>query len=283
MKDENNPWFSTVKILKCYDGRDLSDKGLTLQTFFTLFPHCDTFKGVSNEYFFPLEHFQKVGKHINNLWWTIPENAELRKTFYDFMAWNKATTVRFHGGFCDKADVDRPHLEEVEHLIFKDAPSLGVKSILVALPKHLRTFSCYDLEALDKENFKPVMDQLANQETGLETFWAAWLSFDMEAEHRDLIKNVLKKHHKTLTNVSFARNRLTNEFIESICSCIAGDNRIEKFNLSRLVEPKDIDWTKIFKDINSLTKVQSQTIEITLNASALYCQQTSVHEYLETE
>jgi len=118
----------------------------------------DTFKGVSNEYFFPLEQFSKVNKRVNNLWWTIPENADLRKNFYDFMAYNKATTVRFHGGFCDKADVDCPHLDEVQHLIFKDAPSLGVKSILSNLPKQLRTFSCYDLEALDKETFGGVMN-----------------------------------------------------------------------------------------------------------------------------
>jgi len=30
MKNANYPWFSTVKTLKCYDGRDLTDKGVTL-------------------------------------------------------------------------------------------------------------------------------------------------------------------------------------------------------------------------------------------------------------
>ena len=78
MKDENYPWFSTVRTLKCFDGLELKDKNV-LQYFFTRFTNLETFKGIITEYFFPLEKFEESQKTVKNLYWSLPEKAELRE------------------------------------------------------------------------------------------------------------------------------------------------------------------------------------------------------------
>jgi len=78
MKNDNFPWFSTVKVLKCFDGLGIKDP-LVLQMFFTKFGQAETFKGIITDYFFPLAQFEAQGKRVRNLYWSMPENAQLRE------------------------------------------------------------------------------------------------------------------------------------------------------------------------------------------------------------
>jgi len=109
MKDDNFPWFSTVKTVKCYDGQSLKDNGVALQTFFTKFKAMETFKGIITEYFNPLEFFERDGIHVKNLYWSLPEKAELRDKVIKFLEYNQCHFLRLYGGFCDKAEVDTIH------------------------------------------------------------------------------------------------------------------------------------------------------------------------------
>jgi len=213
MKDANFGWFSSVKTLKCYDGLGITDKAV-LQTFFTKFAVADTFKGIITDYFDPLELFPSVGKHVRNLYWSMPDNAALREKTLKFLEYNKGDFLRLYGGFCDKADVPTIHAESLRHVVFRDMPSVGLAEVFRNLPE-LQTFHIENVEAFDKEAFTNVFSKLATY-TGLEKLVLDLLTFDLE-EQKDVLMNVLRIHVKSLRHLSFARNKIRNEFMQYIC------------------------------------------------------------------
>jgi hypothetical protein len=87
MADPNFPWFEKVHTIKCYLVRDLKDPS-ALQLFFTKFRNLNEMKGIIEDEFNPLELFEREGKHIPSLSWTIPENERLREKTLRFLEFN---------------------------------------------------------------------------------------------------------------------------------------------------------------------------------------------------
>lgn len=87
MKDENFPWFKTVRIIKVYCVRDMKDKSV-LQRFFTRFNSLEEMRGITEENFDPFELFQQSGKKIPKLTWSLPDNEGIRDKVIEFLKYN---------------------------------------------------------------------------------------------------------------------------------------------------------------------------------------------------
>jgi hypothetical protein len=65
--------------------------------------------------------------------------------------------------------------------------------------------------------------------------------FDLEVLQEGIV-NVVKTHAASLRHICFAKNKLTNAFMEAVCDAIAEHNVMEEFDLLHLKEVKNIDW-----------------------------------------
>lgn len=107
-EDDNFPWFSSIRTIKCYKLEELKDYG-PAGLFFTKFINLQTFKGIIDDNFFPLVMFPEKNKHVKNLWWSIPENEANRNKVLEFLAYNKSEFLRLKGGVSDKLELQTVH------------------------------------------------------------------------------------------------------------------------------------------------------------------------------
>lgn len=94
----------------------------------------------------------------------------------------------------------------------------------------------------------------------------------------------MKIHSETLTKVSFAKNKVTNAFMQFLCDGLAELNRIEFIDLKHLKEVKSIDWVQMLKSIATLVPTGSgRTITVSLSGYQTHLKQKEIHQYLEED
>ena len=146
-------------------------------------------------------------------------------------------------------------------MVLRDMPSVGLTKIFDNLPE-LSTFHVENVDSFDKENFLKVFNRL-EQYLGLEKLVLNLLSFYLD-EYKETIVKVMRLHRATLRYISFSRNKVTNGFIEYLCSQLSNDNKIEAVDLKYLKETKDTNWVSILKSIAALTHSSKRNITVTL-------------------
>jgi len=187
--------------------------------------------------------------------------------------------LRLYGGFCDNADVDTIHPNKLHHLWLRDMPSVGLANVFSNLPP-LSSFRVDNVEKFDKDTFITVMGKLESQDIGLEVLQLDLLSFDLE-EQKDTLLKVLRKHKNSLHSLAFSRNKITNNFMDTLCGQLADDNHITNITLRYLKETKDVKWVGILQSINLLTNKHGQHITVTLTGYQTFGQQAEIQKYLE--
>jgi Pyruvate/2-oxoacid:ferredoxin oxidoreductase gamma subunit len=172
--------------------------------------------------------------------------------------------LRLYGGFGDKADLPALNVPALKHLILRDMPSVGLKAVFDNLPE-LQTFHVENVEDFTKENFIKIFNSFEKY-VGLEKIVLDLLQFDIE-EQKEVVKIVLRTHAKTLRHLSFARNKVSNAFIEDVCQVLAGEeNILEHIDFKYLKETKDINWVAILKSVAMIGARSKRDVTVTLTS-----------------
>ena len=82
-----------------------------IKLFFTRFRNLQTFKGITEDEFNPLDVFIKEGKRVPCISWTLPEKEDLRQKVLEFLQFNETQDLKLYGGALDKIKVDNLYLE----------------------------------------------------------------------------------------------------------------------------------------------------------------------------
>lgn len=245
MKDDNFPWFKTVRMIKVYQVRDMKDKTV-LQRFFTRFQHLEEMRGITEEEFDPFELFPEAGKRIPRIKWSLPDNAGCREKILNFLKYNNSQYLKIVGGSTEKIPVPTLHQQSLKHLILKDMPGMEVGPVFEDLPE-LQTLIIDDVEAVTKEVFVTIHHRLM-QYKGLETFALDLITFELD-DTKELILDILKQHADTLRYVSFSKNKVTNSFMQFICEGFGPHSKLEEINLQHLKDVKSVNWIDLLKSI----------------------------------
>ena len=92
-------------------------------------------KGITEDEFNPLELFQKEGKRVPRISWTIPESAALREKIMAFLEWNETSQLTLYGGCIEKVEIDTLHHKSLQHLFLRNMPTIVMDNVYKSLPQ----------------------------------------------------------------------------------------------------------------------------------------------------
>lgn len=90
-------------------------------------------------------------------------------------------------------------------------PSMVLQNVFNDLPE-LQTFVIDNVDDFNQEAFTVVFSKLVTYH-GLRRLGLALVVFELET-NKEAILQVMKVHHQTLTHISFAKNKVTNTFMQ---------------------------------------------------------------------
>jgi len=106
------------------------------------------------------------------------------------------------------------------------------------------------------------------------------VNFDL-FENREAILNVLKLHAGTLTKLSLAKNKVTNEFMQYMCEGLRGLNKLEQLDLQHLKDTKNVNYIDLLTSISMLTVDSKRNINVSLSGYQTTASSKNIHKYLE--
>ncbi|CDW87598.1 UNKNOWN [Stylonychia lemnae] len=277
MQDSNFPWFESVTTIKCYQIRYLGDMN-KIKLFFTKFKNLQTFKGITEEEFNPLDIFIQEQKRVPAISWTIPEKEDLRKAVLDFLEFNQTVDLRVYGGALEKITLDSLFLDHTQHLTIIDMPSFDLSSVFRNLPQ-LKTLSCQNVDDFKKDNFIVVKEHLLTY-TGLEKLGLELLQFDLDEVKEDVFQ-ILRHHAATLKKLYIGRNKVSNDFMRELCNAIKEFNIIEEIELTHLKEANKIIWKDYLDSLSLIAKDrQLLPVRIIISDYQTRAKQKEIFKYL---
>ena len=103
-------------------------------------------------------------------------------------------------------------------------PSIQLGEVFANLPE-MRTFRVDNVDDFTQEQLAVVCNKLQTFQ-GLEHLGFELVVFDLY-ENRELLLSILKLHSGSLTKLSFAKNKVSNEFMQFVCEGLQGLSKLE--------------------------------------------------------
>jgi len=93
-------------------------------------------------------------------------------------------------------------------------PSIGMQNVFNNLPE-LKVFRLDNVDDFTEAAFNVVFSKFATYK-GITSLALELVVFDLE-NNKDALLNVMKIHSETLRRVSFAKNKVSNTFMQFLC------------------------------------------------------------------